>query len=105
MIGELLIGIGEALAAEFAPGWIGQDGSWVSPGGHLRGVAVQAVGLVRHGESGASVIKINEGSIGHWVIRLLWVAAVVVFLVYIPTKTTSSTINDITPAFDARSPR
>ena len=70
------------------------------PGGHLRGVAVQAVGLVRHGESGASVIKINEGSVGHWVIRLVWVAAVVAFVVYIPTKTTSSTIGDITLAFE-----
>ena len=46
------------------------------------------------------MIKINEGSVGHWVIRLLWVAAVVAFVVYIPTKTTSSTIGDITLAFE-----
>jgi branched-chain amino acid transport system permease protein len=46
------------------------------------------------------VIKINEGSVGHWAIRLVWVAAVVAFVVYIPTKTTSSTIGDITLAFE-----
>ena len=88
VIGGLLIGIGEAVAAEFAPG-VDRSGHEAGrrPGGHLRGVAVQAVGLVRHGESGASVIKINEGSVGHWVIRLVWVAAVVAVVLYIPTKT------------------
>jgi branched-chain amino acid transport system permease protein len=46
------------------------------------------------------VIKINEGSVGHWVIRLAWVAAVVAVVVYIPTKTTTSTIGDVTLAFE-----
>ena len=70
------------------------------PPGDLRGPALQAVGLVRHGESGASVIKINQGSIAHWVIRLVWVAAVIAVLVYIPTQATSSTIGDFTLAFE-----
>lgn len=46
------------------------------------------------------MITIKEGSVGHWVIRLLWVAAVVAFVVYIPTKTTASTVGDITLAFE-----
>jgi len=46
------------------------------------------------------VIKIKQGSVGHWAIRLLWVAAVVAFVVYIPTKTTSSTVGDMTLAFE-----
>jgi branched-chain amino acid transport system permease protein len=46
------------------------------------------------------VIKINEGSIGHWVIRLLWVAAVVAFVVYIPTKTETQTVGDMSLAIE-----
>lgn len=46
------------------------------------------------------MIKIKEGSLGHWVIRLVWVAAVVAVVVYIPTKTTAGTIGDFTLAFE-----
>ncbi len=46
------------------------------------------------------MIKINEGSIGHWVIRLLWVAAVVAFVIYIPTKTETGTVGDMTLAIE-----
>ncbi len=46
------------------------------------------------------MIKIKEGSVGHWVIRLLWVAATVAVVVYIPTKTTSGTIGDFTLAYE-----
>ncbi len=46
------------------------------------------------------MIKINEGSIGHWVIRLLWVAAVVAFVIYIPTKTEAGTVGDMTLAIE-----
>ena len=45
------------------------------------------------------MIKVNEGSIGHWVIRLLWVAGVVAFVLYIPTKTETGTVGDMTLAF------
>ena len=44
------------------------------------------------------MLKLNEGSPGHWVIRIIWVAAVVAALVYIPTKTNTSTIGDIATA-------
>jgi branched-chain amino acid transport system permease protein len=46
------------------------------------------------------VIKISEGSIGHWVIRLLWVAAVVAFVIYIPTKTETQTVGDMSLAIE-----
>ncbi len=46
------------------------------------------------------MIKINQGSIAHWAIRLVWVAAVVAVLLYIPTKTTSGTVGDFTLAFE-----
>jgi branched-chain amino acid transport system permease protein len=46
------------------------------------------------------VIKINEGSVGHWVIRLLWVAAVVAFVIYIPTKTETQTVGDMSLAIE-----
>ena len=46
------------------------------------------------------MIKIKQGSIAHWAIRLVWVAAVVAVLVYIPTKTTSGTVGDFTLAFE-----
>ncbi len=42
------------------------------------------------------MIKIKEGSVGHWVIRLVWVAATVAVVIYIPTKTSTSTIGDFT---------
>ena len=101
VIGGLLIGIGENLAAEFAAD-VDRPGHEAGrrPAGHLRGAAVQAVGPVRHGESGASVIKIKRGSIGHWAIRLVWVAAVVALVLYIPTKTEAGTIGDFTLAFE-----
>jgi len=46
------------------------------------------------------VIKIKEGSVVHWLIRLVWVAAVVAVVIYIPTKTTSGTVGDFTLAFE-----
>jgi branched-chain amino acid transport system permease protein len=46
------------------------------------------------------VIKINEGSVGHWAIRLLWVAATVALVIYIPTKTEASTIGDWTLVYE-----
>lgn len=46
------------------------------------------------------MIRINEGSVGHWVIRALWVAAAVAFVLYIPTKTDTGTIGDMTLAFE-----
>ena len=46
------------------------------------------------------MIRINEGSVGHWAIRLVWVAAVVAMVLYIPTMTTTSTIGDFTLAFE-----
>lgn len=46
------------------------------------------------------MLKINEGSPGHWAIRAAWVAAVVAFVLYIPTKTEIGTIGDITLAFE-----
>ena len=46
------------------------------------------------------MLKINEGSAAHWAIRALWVAAVVAFVLYIPTKTETGTIGDITLAFE-----
>ena len=46
------------------------------------------------------MIRINEGSVGHWAIRLVWVAAVVAVVVYIPTMTQTSTIGDFTLAFE-----
>ena len=46
------------------------------------------------------MIKINEGSIGHWVIRLLWVAATIAFVLYIATKTEAGTIGDMTLAIE-----
>ena len=46
------------------------------------------------------MITIKEGSVGHWAIRLLWVAAVVAVVVYVPTNTTSGTVGDFTLAFE-----
>lgn len=44
------------------------------------------------------MIKVNEGSLGHWVIRAVWVLAVVAVVLYIPTKTDPSAIGDMTLA-------
>ena len=46
------------------------------------------------------MIKLKEGSVGHWLIRALWVAAVVAVVVYVPTKTQPGTIGDITTAIE-----
>ena len=46
------------------------------------------------------MIKIKEGSVGHWLIRLIWVAAVVAVVIYIPTRTDSGTVGDFTLAFE-----
>ncbi len=41
-------------------------------------------------------LKVHWGSAWHWAIRLVWVAATIAFVLYIPTRTQSSTINDMT---------
>jgi branched-chain amino acid transport system permease protein len=44
-------------------------------------------------------VKVHWGSAGHWAIRLVWVAATVAFLLYIPTRAQVGTIGDMTTAF------
>ncbi len=44
------------------------------------------------------MIKVNEGSAAHWLIRIVWVVAVVAALLYIPTRTNTSTIGDMATA-------
>ncbi len=44
-------------------------------------------------------LRIDHGSPQHWAIRALWLAGTVAFLLYIPTKTETSTIIDMTLAF------
>lgn len=46
------------------------------------------------------MIKINEGSIGHWVIRAVWVLGVAALILYIPTQTETGTIGDMTYAVE-----
>lgn len=46
------------------------------------------------------MIKINEGSIGHWVIRAVWVLGLAALILYIPTKTETGTIGDMTYAVE-----
>lgn len=46
------------------------------------------------------MFKINEGSVPHWVIRAVWVLATIAFVLYVPTKTETGTIGDITLAFE-----
>ena len=45
-------------------------------------------------------LKVHWGSAWHWAIRLLWVAATIAFVLYIPTRTQVSTINDMTIALE-----
>lgn len=45
-------------------------------------------------------VKIQQNSAGHWVIRAIWVAAVVAFVLYIPTRAATGTVSDITFAFE-----
>ena len=44
-------------------------------------------------------LRIEHGSPPHWVIRALWAAGTIAFVLYIPTKTETSTILDMTLAF------
>lgn len=44
-------------------------------------------------------LRIEHGSPSHWVIRVLWAAAAIAFVLYIPTKTQTGTILDMTLAF------
>lgn len=44
--------------------------------------------------------RVPANSPGHWAIRGLWVAATVAFLLYIPTQAQTSTIGDMTFAFE-----
>ncbi len=46
------------------------------------------------------MIKINHNSLGHWLIRLLWVAGFAALVLYIPTKTETGTIGDMTYAVE-----
>lgn len=46
------------------------------------------------------MIKIPQNSIGHWVIRALWVLLVITFVLYIPTRTKPSTIGDMSVALE-----
>ncbi|MET0907831.1 MAG: branched-chain amino acid ABC transporter permease [Ilumatobacteraceae bacterium] len=48
--------------------------------------------------SGALPARIHQGSLTHWALRLIWLAATVAFVVYIPTKAEASTIGDMTLA-------
>ena len=45
-------------------------------------------------------VKVHWGSPGHWAIRLLWVAATIALIVYIPTRAQPSTISDMTTALE-----
>ncbi len=45
-------------------------------------------------------VKITQGSVGHWVIRLVWAAAVIALVLYIPAKTKAGTVGDITLAIE-----
>lgn len=45
-------------------------------------------------------LRVPANSPGHWAIRGLWVVATLAFLLYIPTKAQTSTINDMTFAFE-----
>ena len=44
-------------------------------------------------------LRIEHGSPPHWVIRALWAAGTIAFVLYIPTKTQTGTILDMTLAF------
>jgi branched-chain amino acid transport system permease protein len=46
------------------------------------------------------VIKVNYGSAGHWIIRALWVIGFAALVLYIPTKTETGTIGDMTYAVE-----
>ena len=45
-------------------------------------------------------VKVRWGSPGHWAIRLVWLAATIAVVVYIPTRTQPGTINDMTTALE-----
>ena len=45
-------------------------------------------------------VKVHWGSPGHWAIRLVWLAATIAVVVYIPTRTQPGTINDMTTALE-----
>jgi len=45
-------------------------------------------------------LKAHWGSPAHWAIRLLWVAATIALIVYIPTRAQPSTISDMTTALE-----
>ena len=108
VIAGLLIGVIENMAPTFAPGWVGQEMKLARrPGVHLRRAAGSPVGPVRLDQGGAGVSSDaiptahRARSPPHWAIR----AAVgrrgtVAFVLYIPTKTETSTILDMTLAFE-----
>ena len=45
-------------------------------------------------------VKVHWGSPAHWAIRLLWVAATIALIMYIPTRAQPSTISDMTTALE-----
>ena len=45
-------------------------------------------------------MKVHWGSPAHWAIRLLWVAATIALIMYIPTRAQPSTISDMTTALE-----
>ena len=111
VVGGLSIGVVENLAAEFAPGWVGQEMKlsvallcifvvlFVKPSGLF---GTEQVRTRVHGSDDAA-----EGALGlgraHWAIRLLWVAATIALIVYIPTRSQPSTISDMTTALELAS--
>lgn len=46
------------------------------------------------------LLRVQQSSLGHWVIRGLWALAVIGFVLYIPTKTQTGTISDMTYALE-----
>lgn len=66
----------------------------------MTGAGVTGAGLTGAGGSGSASwpIKLRHDSVGHWVIRGLWVLATVAFVLYIPTRTQTGTIIDMTLA-------
>ncbi len=45
-------------------------------------------------------VRIHQNSAGHWALRLGWVAATALLILYIPTRTEVGTIGDMTLAFE-----
>lgn len=46
------------------------------------------------------MLRIKEGSAGHWAIRSVWLAAVVAVVLYVPTSLSAGAIGDVTVALE-----